>query len=318
MNVELRLIRHAVAVARHGSFARAAADLQLSQSALSRSVQSLESQMGTPIFVRSANGVLPTDVGRLFLERGQALLEVVERFDAQVLRNRTLQRGRLVVGGGPMALESCIADAAARFIADHPMVTVELRSAAAIDLPQPLRALDIDLLVTEHQRFHEDPDVHSEPLEEQPAVMFGRRGHPLAGRLGLTLSDACEYPLIGLGRMPTEALEVLTDAQRRCASPLGRQRALPGVQVASAALGRQVMAGSDALMAMTPAMAQAEVDDGRIVPVLPLRGVASRLGIVHLRSRPLSAAAALFCDQLRTVHAAAAARSRQLLMTWFP
>jgi LysR family transcriptional regulator, cyn operon transcriptional activator len=69
MALELRQMRHLLALAEHGSFARAASALRLSQPALSRSVQTIEEQVGTRLFQRWASGVVPTDVGRLLIQR---------------------------------------------------------------------------------------------------------------------------------------------------------------------------------------------------------------------------------------------------------
>ena len=317
MNVELRQIKHAVAVARHGSFARAAAELQLSQSAPSRSVQALELQIGTPIFIRSAQGVLTTDVGRLFLERGQALIGMADRFEAQMLRHRAVQRGRLTVGAGPDAIESCVAQATARLVGQFPMVSVLVRSVMVADLPQPLRALDLDILVTDSSFFDGGPDIQTEALARQPTVLVCRAGHPLAARRGVTLAEAVEHPLVVAGQLPAGALEALRDAQRDCPSPLGRQRAMPAVQAASSAAARRIVLDSDALMPVPAGMAQPEVEAGVLVALLPMRAVGSQAVIVRPKSRPPSPIGDLFCDHLRQADAVHAQNGRRLVDTWF-
>ncbi|HBM63808.1 MAG TPA: LysR family transcriptional regulator, partial [Pseudomonas sp.] len=50
MNIELRHLRHALSLAEHGNFARAAEALHLSQPALTRSLQALEAQVGEQLF----------------------------------------------------------------------------------------------------------------------------------------------------------------------------------------------------------------------------------------------------------------------------
>jgi DNA-binding transcriptional LysR family regulator len=229
MNVELRQIRHAVAVAAVGSFARAAEELNLSQSALSRSVQALERQIGTPLFVRSANGVLTTDVGRLFLERGKGLLDMAEELDLQVLRNRSLQRGRLVIGAGPVAMDFLVTEAAAAFITEYPMVTVELRSASFIDQQAPLRSREVDLLFADPALFANDSDVDIELLREHHVIVVGRAGHPLAGRRDLKLAETFEYPWVAGGRIPQRFLDLMIAEQQAAPPPSTRQRAFPAL-----------------------------------------------------------------------------------------
>jgi LysR family nitrogen assimilation transcriptional regulator len=64
-----------VIVARHGSFAKAAAHLCVAQSALSKRVQRLEQRMGSAIFERHVRGVLLTDAGHAFLARAEQLVD---------------------------------------------------------------------------------------------------------------------------------------------------------------------------------------------------------------------------------------------------
>ena len=76
MALDLHQLRQALALLEHGSFVRAAAALHISQPALSRSIQALERNFGNELFLRSASGVVPTDVGRLYLERARDLLRM--------------------------------------------------------------------------------------------------------------------------------------------------------------------------------------------------------------------------------------------------
>lgn len=316
MNVELRQIRHAVTVAELGSFARAAAELNLSQSALSRSVQALERQVGTPLFVRSATGVLTTDVGRLFLERGKGLLDMAAELDLQVLRNRSLQRGRLVVGAGPAAMDYLLPQAAAAFFTEHPLVTIELRSASRVDMPAPLRSREIDLLVVNVETFEEEPDVDIERLTEHPLMVVGRAGHPLVGRSDLTLEDAFGHPWVTIGRTSPRFLDLMLNAQRHV--PADRPRAFPALQCTTVAAARDAVLASDALTLLTPAAVRTQVERREMAPLLSLAGqLYSRNAFVRLKSRPLNAAARMFCDTLRTIDQRHAELNAQLLREWF-
>lgn len=317
MNVELRQIRHAAAVARLGSFARAADELKLSQSALSRSVQALERQIGTPLFVRSASGVMTTDVGRLFLERGQGLLDMAEELDLKVLRHRSLQRGSIVVGAGPGAMDHLAPEAVAAFINENPLVTVELRSASFVDLPSPLRSREIELLVVHTEMLEHESDIEIERLHSHPIVVVGRAGHPLAGRAGLRLEDTMDYPWLSAGRTPPSLLGPLLEARKHLPEPALPQ-AFPALTCSSVSAVRQTLLLTDGVGLMTAVLARSMVDSGQLVPLLPLAGCSTRYGIVHLKSRPLSPAARILCEKLRVADARAAEDNRVLLKAWFP
>jgi DNA-binding transcriptional LysR family regulator len=71
-------MRHVFVLAELGSFARSAAVLHLSQSALSRSIQVVEQQVGAALFLRTAAGVVPTDIGRLLAQRAHDIVQMAE------------------------------------------------------------------------------------------------------------------------------------------------------------------------------------------------------------------------------------------------
>ena len=76
--MELRQIRYFVAVARAKSFSRAAAELRISQSALSRQVQLLEAEFGLLLFDRIGRRVTLTSMGEDLLGRSQSVLQSIE------------------------------------------------------------------------------------------------------------------------------------------------------------------------------------------------------------------------------------------------
>lgn len=86
-----------VAVAREGSFSRAALELSVSQSALSRHLKALESSLGTTLLVRTQDGVELTEVGRHIYNRAGDIVEAVE--DIVYLASQHPGSGTLVVGG---------------------------------------------------------------------------------------------------------------------------------------------------------------------------------------------------------------------------
>ena len=115
------------ASARHESYTRAAAELSLTQSAVSRQVQALEAQLGVSLFRREGRTVVLTDVGRLYLrELGGALAQI---------RNATLQAVAYGSGMGTLRLALLPTFGATwllprlnRFYAANPGVQVHIHS----------------------------------------------------------------------------------------------------------------------------------------------------------------------------------------------
>jgi LysR family transcriptional regulator of gallate degradation len=75
LDPNLRRLRALLAVAEEGAIVRASATLHRSQSVVTRAVLELEQEIGAPLFERSRQGMLPTDIGRLLLHRVRRALD---------------------------------------------------------------------------------------------------------------------------------------------------------------------------------------------------------------------------------------------------
>src|ERR1700744_5736114 len=112
--MELRQLRHFIAVATHGNFSRAARHLNLTQPALSRQVKNLEDELGITLFLRDVNSVKLTPKGRdFYLEVVQVVsqLEKLVQKTKQPDRDVPLKVGYLSCCGNmlPHAMKSFMA-----------------------------------------------------------------------------------------------------------------------------------------------------------------------------------------------------------------
>jgi len=91
-------LRDFVAVAEHGSLRAASRALDLSQPAITRSIQELEHSLGAQLFVREARGVSLTPIGETFLIRAMAILGEIRRAREAVAQQQDGLEGELRVG----------------------------------------------------------------------------------------------------------------------------------------------------------------------------------------------------------------------------
>ncbi|WP_336206959.1 LysR family transcriptional regulator [Nonomuraea sp. LPB2021202275-12-8] len=207
-------MRTFVAVARHGSFSDAAAELGYTQSAVSQQIAALETDLGMPLLLRRP--VAPTEAGARLLEHAGPLLMRIEAARADVLRTAAAPAHRLTLAATPLALNAMLAVRLARGRAAQPRLSVtvcttgraevagqvargraELGLADGITAPSdPLRLPDVGPLTTVG-------------VAEEPLVVALPDDHPLAGRAGLRLADLVDARWLQTPLCPVERLRDL-------------------------------------------------------------------------------------------------------------
>ncbi|WP_233839237.1 LysR family transcriptional regulator [Paraburkholderia sp. ZP32-5] len=99
--LKLRHLSILVAIAKHGSVTRAADTLGISQSALTQTLAEVESIFGSPLFLRSSRGVVPTELGAMALARANRFLQDIEFWEREVQAMNSGYRTHLNLGVVP-------------------------------------------------------------------------------------------------------------------------------------------------------------------------------------------------------------------------
>ncbi len=115
-----------VRVAKAGSFAGGARELDISRAMATKHIMQLESSLGTRLFNRTTRSLSLTDVGTSYLERCQQVLLDVEEMEAAVTHLQTEPRGVLKISAPPVIGASHITRAVASFLKIYPDLTVDL------------------------------------------------------------------------------------------------------------------------------------------------------------------------------------------------
>ena len=115
-----------VAVAREGSFTKAAARLGVSQSALSQTVRNLEARLGLRLLTRTTRSVAPTEAGERLMQTVAPRLEEVEAELAALTALRDKPAGTVRISAGEHAAEILLWPAIARLLPSYPDIVVEL------------------------------------------------------------------------------------------------------------------------------------------------------------------------------------------------
>jgi DNA-binding transcriptional LysR family regulator len=116
-----------VEVARAGSFAAAARNLDMSTTAVSRHVADLESMLGVTLLRRTTRHLSPTEAGARYLPRAAAILDEIERLNAEISAVDSTPRGKLRISAPPAVGNDVIAPLAVDFIEAYPEIELEIQ-----------------------------------------------------------------------------------------------------------------------------------------------------------------------------------------------
>jgi len=301
-DVELRRLRHLIAVAEHGNFGRAAAASYITQPALSRSIQALEAEVGAALFDRLPSGVELTEMGRLVLRHATALDAAADDLDREIRLAKGLELGELRIGVGPWGGAALVAPAIGRLHSHHPRLRLRVVVAPWRELPARLRARDVDIVVGAVGELEPIDDVEILGLTAHEVVVVGRAGHPLSVAPAVTLGDVFGHPIVGPGldADSAELLDALARASTATDAAPPRNVQILAVECDSSDVLKRILVESDALTFMPRFVVEDDLRHGRLALVAGVDvGLRVRFGAGWLRDRTLGRGGAAFLDQLR-------------------
>jgi DNA-binding transcriptional LysR family regulator len=301
MKLDLRQLRHLLALDRHRNFARAAEAVGLTQSALSRSLQSLEDEFGARLFDRDRTRVEPTAVGARLIELAAPLLLQARLAERELERMIGVADGLLRIGVGPYASEISVGAALGRMASQHPGLRADVSVADWPDLYDRLLANDLDVVVAETSHAVEDNRFAVDPLPTHQAFFYCRPGHPLAGRADVTLREVVAYP-IAMTYLPRRLVALGESTRSLHGMSLPEGVNVTQFRIDTPYLARRAVMNSDMLGIAVPAQIELELAVGSL-KLLPLRllWLKTSYGVIQLARRTPSPALSEFLRVLREV-----------------
>jgi LysR family hca operon transcriptional activator len=176
--MELRHLRYFIAVAEEGSVTVAAEKrLHTAQPSLSRQLRDLETEVGAPLFTRSARGVELTDAGQAFLVH--ARVAVAEASEALQAARRAARPAKAVFSVGFLTGQEVdwLPHVTRILRAELPKIEFKVTSMFSPDLAEALQNGEIDLGFL---RVEPKPDVTYDVIAKEPIVVILPSDHPLA------------------------------------------------------------------------------------------------------------------------------------------
>jgi len=283
--MDLKRLKHLVALADARNFGRAALQCHLSQPAFSRSIQAAEEELGLKLFDRGAVEVRCTDAGAFVVERARKLV-----FDSRCLeRDVSLYRERLVgdvaFGVGPYPAATMVPQLLSELRVRFPGVNTRVEVNNAKYLAEHLRSEELDFYVADLRNVPTAADVAFTRIGRLSAGFYVRPTHPLLAVARLAAAAVLPYGLASV-RLPDAVLCFLAPLMG-----LAEGMRLPlAVECDDLNLLKTVALNTNTVLACADAGVVQEVASGHLVrlEVIDLPLMFSDLGVVSLKGRSYS------------------------------
>ncbi len=286
------VLRYFVAVARAGSIRKASEELHVASSAVSRQIQKIEDELGTPLFERLPNGLRLTQAGKATLRHAKATLHDFELLTGELGALKGKKTGLVSIAALDSLFVRFLPDQIKEFHKLHPAVNFRVHSGVQSRIATMVAEGEIDIGITFNLPHPEDTRFIADiPM---PLMAMVSADHPLARRPSVSLSECAQYNL--LLQVDTEPLRSMIEVELSSLERTGRAL----VTSNNLMLLRPLIEAGVGVAFYTPLGMADQIRSGTIVGV-PLEGSrlgGMRLGLLVPRRRQLSQAAEAMAAQL--------------------
>jgi len=181
-------------VARLGSFSAAETFLDIAQSAMSRQIQQLESDIGVQLLERTGRGVELTEFGDILYKQADVILEQMASALTQIHAARRRPAGEISVGGSSVVMAHYMPEIIERFSRQYPEVRITALQAATGDVYERVIQGQLDVGVVLY--VPNSNKLSSQRLMVEPLVLVGRKDHPITSKQTVTPATLAELDLL--------------------------------------------------------------------------------------------------------------------------
>ncbi|EJA9221239.1 LysR family transcriptional regulator [Salmonella enterica subsp. enterica serovar Typhimurium] len=292
--IRLRHLHTFVAVAQQGTLGRAAETLNLSQPALSKTLNELEQLSGTRLFERGRLGAQLTVPGEQFLTHAVKVLDALNTAGQALNRKEDASADVVRVGALPTAALGILPAAIGRFHQQQKSTSLQVATMNNTMLLAGLKSGEIDLGIGRMS----DPELmgglNYELLFLESLKLVVRPGHPLLQET-ITLSRVMEWPVVvsPKGTVPRQNAEALLQSQG-CKMPAGC------IETLSASLSRQLTVDYDYVWFVPSGAVKEDLRQATLVSLpVPTQSAGEPIGILTRVDIPLSTGAQMLIAAIR-------------------
>ena len=193
--MELLQLRYFCVVAKHQNMTKAAAELMISQPALSKTIASLEKELGTPLFVRRNRSIFLNRAGEILYQKIDQSINLIDDTVSEIreLSNEPFGNVRLLV----LSASSYMPGFYIAFHQRSPFIKLQLSNYIRYE---HMFMYDCDFCITADAGFTPLAGNCVVPILTERFVLAVQKQHPLAGRGSIHLKEAAPYPFVASNR----------------------------------------------------------------------------------------------------------------------
>jgi len=206
--MNFRKLSHLLALLETGSYRKAADAVHLSQSALSRSIQSLEDDLGIPLVDKMHGDVVPTPQGALVLQQIRRIAFNTRELFETIKRINGVEEGEVRIGIGPFPASTALDHVLKEMIIEYPRLKIHVERSNPELLLALLNDDKLDLVVGDSRYVSNTSQIHILDLPSQTVGFVASRSHPVLqlGKKTLALSDL-EPWVVGTPTIPGDLVD---------------------------------------------------------------------------------------------------------------
>lgn len=295
-----RRLHHLLVLVEHAHFGRAASALNISQPALTKSIQGLEAELGVTLLDRKHGAVTLTAFGELVAQRSKSWLTAEEDLRREIAMLAGNEIGALRVALGPYPSITSGFPGAARLLARHPTIRITVRVANWRDVAEQVANQSVDLGIAEISTLQRNDQFASELIGQHRGHFFCRPHHPLLGRGPVTLPQLLDFPWVST-RMPYRVAVALPQSLGVAGTIDARSGDfVPAIEIDVPLQVAGFLKNSDALAPATLITMERDLHAGNVV-LLPTSNIplVTNYGFIYLRNRSLPPAALAYMQEVR-------------------
>ncbi|MFD0693958.1 LysR family transcriptional regulator [Paenibacillus sp. GCM10027628] len=277
--------------AKSGSLSKAAKELYITQPSVSHSIKLLEDNVGLQLFARTSKGVELTKEGAILYSYIEQAYNFISLAEAKMSELRNFSSGEIKIGGSDSLCKHYLLPFLESFHEQFPQVQINLVNGTTPEIVKQLKEGKIDIGIV-RTPILDDQLLVREGITIQDCFVTGPKYRELSVK-PVSLSQLLSYPIILFSR---------NSSSRKFITRLFQEHGLilePEIELGSVDLLIEFAKIGFGVSFVTKEFVAKELDEGSLFEVkLDAAIPSTRIGIITLKSMPLSNAAAAFVAEL--------------------